>query len=426
MIQRRAAVRPACQIPYADTRDPVSSPNVSDRRILHVDCDMFFVQVAKLEDPERLGSEELILVGGSGSRGVVTSASYGARAFGVRSAMPMGKALRLCPDAVVVGVPRGAVSRRSREVRAVLEGFAPVVEAASVDEFYLDMGGTERLYGGEPLAATARRIQVAVVSETGIAVSIGGATQRVVAKMATTLAKPNGIHVVPAGAEAEFMERFDLSDIPGVGPVLAEKLRSRGLVTVRDARGYDRGALLAWLGDSRGAWLHDRVRGIDATPVAPRAETKSVSHERTFSEDVLDLPSLEAHLLRGVTDLAADLRRKGLRARTIRVYVRDRDFKDRQIGKTPGEAMETEAAIYRVALPLVRELWARRSVGVRLLGVGASGLVERSEPEQMRLLDTRPALETEREREVARVTDALRKRFGRDTIGPGGAMDDGR
>jgi DNA polymerase-4 len=387
---------------------------------------MFFVQVAVLEDPERLGEEDLILVGGSGGRGVVTSASYGARAFGVRSAMPMGQALRLCPDAVVVGVPRGACSRRSREVRAVLERFAPVVEAASIDEFYLDLGGTERLYGGQPLEMTARSIQTAVRAEAEIAVSIGGATQRVVAKMATTLAKPNGVHVVPPGEEAAFMERFELRDIPGVGPVLAEKLRGRGLVTVRDARGYDRGALCAWLGESRGAWLHDRVRGIDPTIVSPRAETKSVSHERTFSDDVLDLATLESHLLRGVSDLATDLRRKGLRARTIRVYVRDRDFKDRQMGTTPGEALETEAAIYRIALPLLRELWARRSVGVRLLGVGATGLVERGEPEQMRLLDTRPALETEREREVARVADTLRKRFGPGTILPGGAMGEDR
>lgn len=208
--------------------------------------------------------------------------------------------------------------------------------------------------------------------------------------------------------------------------MLAEKLRGRGLATVRDARGYDRGALCAWLGDSRGAWLYDRVRGIDATPIAPRAETKSVSHERTFSEDVLHLATLESHLLRGVTDLASDLRGKGLRARTIRVYVRDRDFKDRQIGRTPGEALETEAAIYRVALPLLRELWARRSVGVRLLGVGATGLVARGEPEQMRLLDTSPALETERDREVARAADTIRRRFGPGTIFPGGAMKDER
>lgn len=306
----------------------------------------------------------------------------------------------------------------------MLERFAPVVEAASIDEFYLDLGGTERLYGGEPLHETARKIQETVRRESEIAVSIGGATQRMVAKMATSLAKPNGVHVVAPGSEAAFMERFELRKIPGVGPVLADALGKRGLVTVRDALGYERGALCAWLGESRGAWLHDRIRGIDPTPVEPRAEAKSVSHERTFNVDVLELPSLERHLLRGATELGADLRGKGLRARTIRVYVRDRDFKDRQIGRTPGEPMETEQAIYRVALPMLRELWTRRSVGVRLLGIGATGLVDRDLPEQMRLLDTAPPLETEREREVARAADSLRKRFGRRSILPGGAMGD--
>lgn len=383
-----------------------------------------FAQVAKLEDPDRLGDEELILVGGR-ERGVVTSASYAARAYGARSGMPMSQAIRLCPDAVVVGVPRQACSRRSREVRAVLERFTPVVEAASIDEFYLDLAGTERLYGGEPLESTARAIQAAVLADAEITVSIGAATRRMVAKMATTLAKPNGVHVVPAGAEAEFMERFELRQIPGVGPVLAETLRKRGLVTVRDALAYDRSALLAWLGESRGAWLHDRIRGLDPTPVEPRAEAKSVSHERTFNEDVLDLPTLERHLLRAVTELAADLRGRSFRARTIRVYVRDRDFKDRQTGKTPGEPMETEQAIYRVALPMLRELWSRRAVGVRLLGIGATGLVGPERPDQMRLLDTAPALETDRERDVARAADALRRRFGRGTILPGGAMDPG-
>lgn len=384
---------------------------------------MFFVQVARLEDPERLAGEELILVGGSPTgRGVVTSASYAARAYGARSGMPMSQAVRLCPDAVVVGVPRGACSRKSREVREVLRRFSPVVEAASIDEFYLDLTGTERLYGGEPLGATADRIRRTVFAETDVAVSIGGGARRMIAKMATRLAKPNGVRVVPLGEEAAFMRGFELSAIPGVGPVLAETLRKRGLVTVSDALGYDREALRAWLGESRGAWLHDRIRGIDPTPVEPREAAKSVSTERTFSVDVHELAALERQLLRSVAELAGDLRRKELRARTIRVYVRDRDFKARQIGTTPGEPMETEQAIYRVALPLLHELWARRSIGVRLLGVGASGLVTRDEPEQMRLLDTRTPLETERERRVARAADALRARFGPDSIGPGGAL----
>ena len=396
----------------------------TSRRILHADCDMFFVQVAKLEDPEGVGRERLLMVGGSPrGRGVVTSASYEVRAFGVRSGMPTSQAIRLCPQAVVVPVPRGACSRRSREVRAVLERFTPVVEAASIDEFYLDMTGTERLYGDEPLAATALRIQRAVREEAGIAISLGGATRRMLAKIATRLAKPNGIHVVPAGEEADFMLRFDLADLPSVGPVLAETLRRRGVRSVADALPYDRDSLSSWLGESRGSWLYDRIRGIDPTLIGRDDETRSVSHEHTFSTDVLDLPTLETHLLRLVGELAAEVRRKGLRARTIRVYLRDRDFQDRQLNRTSDEAVESDRAIHRIALPMLRELWVRRSMGVRLLGVGVANFVGSGDVEQMRLLDTTPPRETERDRSLARVSDTLRARFGKDTLRPGGIVE---
>ena len=186
------------------------------RRILLVDCDMYFVQVARLEDPEGAGRIQLLLVGGSREgRGVITSADYSARAFGVRSGMPTAQALRLCPQATVVPVPRDACARISGEIRSVLERFAPIVESASIDEFYLDLSGTETLYRGEPLAATAERIRVAVKDETQISVSIGGGTQRMVAKLAAGRAKPAGVRIVPAGGEAEFMRGFELADIPG-------------------------------------------------------------------------------------------------------------------------------------------------------------------------------------------------------------------
>jgi DNA polymerase-4 len=379
------------------------------------------VQVAKLEDPEGVGREALVMVGGRpNGRGVVTSASYEVRAFGVRSGMPTSQALRLCPEARVVPVPREACSRRSREVRAVLERFTPLVEAASIDEFYLDLSGTERLYGGEPLRQTAARVQRAVREEAAIAVSVGGATQRMLAKIATGLAKPSGVHVVPEGQEADFMLRFQLSDLPGVGPVLAETLRRRGLTSVRDALGYDRESLASWLGESRGGWLYDRIRGIDPTPIGEDGETRSVSHETTFPTDVHDLATLERHLLRLVDELAAEVRRKGLRARTVRVYLRDRDFRDRQLNRTADEAVESDRAIYRIALPLLRELWVRRSFGVRLLGVGVSNFARSGAAEQIRLLDTSPPRETERDRRIAQATDALRARFGKGVLRPGG------
>src|SRR5690606_4682649 len=201
------------------------------RRILLVDADAFFVAVARLADPEGAGRARLLIVGGSPEgRGVVTSASYEARQYGVRSAMPMARALRLCPKAMRVRVPFDMCRRKSREIRAVLERFAPVVTSASIDEWYMDMGGTEALYDGEPLRDTAHRIRSAVLEETDLSVSIGGGTSRLVAKLAVERAKPkpgtgaDGVHVVAPGDEAAFLRTFMLADIPGVGPRLQQRL----------------------------------------------------------------------------------------------------------------------------------------------------------------------------------------------------------
>lgn len=203
------------------------------RRILLADADAFYVAVARLVDPEGAGKAPLLIVGGSADgRGVVTSASYEARAFGVHSAMPTAQAIRLCPKALVVPVPFEACVEKGREIRRVLQQFTPVVDQASSDEFYLDMSGTERLYHDEPLAETARRLRQAMLRATGLTVSVGGGTSRVVAKLAAGVAKPmpgsggSGVHVVEAGRELEFMRQFRLADIHGVGPARLSAARS--------------------------------------------------------------------------------------------------------------------------------------------------------------------------------------------------------
>ena len=311
-----------------------------ERRILLVDCDAFYVQVARLEDPEGAGKAPLLIVGGSPSgRGVVTSASYEARAFGVRSAMPTAHALRLCPDATGVGVPRGSVTRRSREVRAVLEELAPVVQAASVDEFYLDLTGTERLFAPESLADTAWRIRRTVLERTAISVSLGGGTRRVIAKLAATRAKPAGVHVVPAGDEQAFLNTLDLSELPGVGPALVEALGKRGLVRVADAVDVQEEWLQRWFGERRGAWLYRRVRGVDRSPVDPAERRKSISSERTFFEDLEQDEDLERRLIELTSSVGATLRSKAMRARTVTVKLRDYDFRTRQHSRTLAEAI---------------------------------------------------------------------------------------
>ena len=394
------------------------------RRILLVDCDAFFVQVARLEDPEGAGKADLLLVGGSQTgRGVVTSASYGARRFGVRSAMPTAQALRLCPDATVVGVPRRACSQKSREIKACLNDLSPIVQAASIDEFYLDLMGTERLFG-ESLEVTAHRIRKSVFEATGISVSIGGGTRRMIAKLASGVAKPRGVHIVPAGEELEFMKGLDLSDIPGVGPTLVEALRKRGLVRVDEALGVQQAWLERWFGAGRGRWLYRRMRGMDSSRVDAREPRKSISSERTFFQDLSSDEDLERVLLRLCGSVTHTLRKSGLRTRTITVKLRDGDFKTRSRSRTLAEPLETDGATFRIARELLAELRSRRRTPARLLGVGLTNLGSGEDPVQFRLFEEKDRLEGRRERTLGHVVDGLRERFGDGAVRRGRIIGD--
>ncbi len=397
-------------------------------RILLADADAFFVAVARMEDPEGIGREPLLIVGGApGGRGVVCSASYETRRFGVRSGMPISRALRLCPQAVCVPVPRGACSRKSREVRAVLERFTPVVEGASIDEWYLDFSGTEALYGNEPLEVTAMRIRENVSRETGLSVSFGGGTTKLVAKLAVELAKPKpdndatGVFVVAAGEEGAFMRRFQLGEIPLIGPRFRERLERYGLRTVTDALGYDLTTLRGWLGERAGSWLYDRVRGLDAGIVSTGDQAKSLSREETFAEDIADDRELERELLRLVVRAAGDLRSEGLVARTITVKLRDYDFTTRQGSRTLPLGVSTDRVIFVTARELLRKLRIRRRAPARLIGVSLSSLGDDPAGEQLALFeDTRAAdHESERDRALARAVDQVRGKFGRGAVIPG-------
>jgi len=399
------------------------------QRILLADADAFYVAVARLADPEGAGKARLLIVGGSpAQRGVVTSASYEARAYGVHSAMPMVRAVRLCPGATVVPVPWEACTRKSREIGAVLRRFTPVVEQASSDEFYLDLSGTEQLYGAEPLAATARRMRDAVLAETSLSLSIGGGTSKLVAKLAAGLAKPrpgaaaDGVYVVAPGAEADFMLQFALADIPLIGPKAQERLARFGLRTVRDVVPHDRETLVGWLGEREGAWLHERARGIDRAPVEANRETKSVSRDETFATDLDDDGALAAKLLALADRASADVREAGLIARTVTVKLRDADFTTRQASRTLADAVQSDRAVYAVARELLTRLRAARRVPARLLGVALSQLVRTGGEGQLSLLESPGnTLETDRDRVISRVIDEVREKFGPDALGRGGA-----
>jgi DNA polymerase-4 len=412
------------ETPPPQSDPPGPAPAATDSRvprILQVDADAFYVQVARLMDPEGAGKIELLLVGGSPSgRGVVTSAAYACRHFGVRSGMPTARALRLCPDATVVGVPRKACSELSRGIVGVLERFTPVVEPASIDEMYLDLSGTEALYAGESLEETARRIRRTILDETQVMVSIGGGVNRLIAKLAAGRAKPHrtpdadGVLIALPGTEASFLASFALSDIPGIGPRFQERLARYRLFSVRDALAHDRATLESWFGARAGAWLFDRIRGRDHTPIVGRARAKSISRDETFAVDIDDDEVLRRELLKLSDRAASDLRRHGYVARTISVRVRDKDFRDRQSSRTLHEPVTTERVIFETACALLAKLRAARAVPARLIGVALSHFGAAETDEQLRLFepDDAAALETERDRRLADAIDEARDKFG--------------
>jgi DNA polymerase-4 len=396
------------------------------RRILLADADAFFVAVARLVDPEGAGRSPLLIVGGTReSRGVVCSASYETRKFGVRSAMPISRALRLCPDALCVPVPMRACGEKSAEIRAVLERYAPVVEGASIDEWYMDLGGTEGVYHHEPLAETAHRMRAAVRAETGLTVSIGGGTNKLVAKLAVERAKPkpgtgaDGVHIVAAGGEGDFMRTFALADIPMVGPKFQERLASLWMRTVPDVLQYDVAQLRLWLGEREADWLWDRVRGTDDGAVETGGEAKSISRDETFPRDIHDDGDLERELLGLVTRAAFDLRGDGLAARTITVRIRDMDFRTRSARRTLLEPVVSDRIIWKVARELLRKLRTSRRVPARLIGVALSSLAQDPKADQLALFETPdPLAETAKDRGLARAVDRVRERFGPQGIHP--------
>jgi DNA polymerase-4 len=398
------------------------------RRILLADADAFYVAVARMVDPEGAGKTELLIVGGSReSRGVVCSASYETRKFGVRSAMPIARALRLCPQAMCVPVPRKACSEKSHDIREVLERYAPVVEGASIDEWYLDLAGTEGVYHNEPLETTAHRIRDAVKRETNLSISVGGGTNKLVAKMAVERAKPkpgsgaNGVHIVPPGEEARFLETFTLAEIPLVGPKFQERLAALGMITVPDVLQYNLPTLQSWFGKREAEWLWERVRGISDSEVDPGGDAKSMSRDETFPRDINDDRELERELVALVTRAAFDLRSDGLAARTVTVRIRDMDFRTRSARRTLAVPVVSDRVLLQVSRELLAKLRQARRVPARLLGVAVSSLSYNPDADQLALFAARQEqnLETERDRVIARTVDRVRAKFGPKSVIPG-------
>jgi len=369
--------------------------------ILHVDLDAFFAAVEQRDRPELRGRPVVVGGGGPRDRGVVSTASYEARRFGVHSAMPLRTAGRLCPQAVFLPVDVAKYARVSREVMAILRRFTPLVEQVSIDEAFVDVAGSEPLFGSP--AAIARAIQAAIEQELGLTASIGVASNKLVAKVASDLRKPAGLVEVPVGMEASFLEPLPIERLWGVGPRTRDVLAEYGVRTIGDLARLAPDMLERRLG-KHGPELIARARGIDPSPVSDEPmEAKSVSHEHTFDVDTASWEVIERTLLALSEGVAGRLRRGAVRASTIAVKVRASDFTTVTRQRTLPEPTDDGATIWQTASALARP--QVRGIRVRLLGVAASHLVA---ADQLPLLEGDEA----RRRRVTAASDAIRRRFG--------------
>jgi len=382
------------------------------RTIFHVDMDAFFVSVEELYDPSLKG--KAVVVGGQrDERGVVSAASYEARKFGVHSAMPLRTAAKMCPHAIFVNGHPERYRECSQQVYRVLGAFSPQVEMASIDEAYLDMTGTERLHG-VPLKA-AHALHQRMKADTRLNCSVGIGSSRLIAKVSSAQAKPNGVLWIVPGEEAKFLAPLDVREIPGVGKVMEGHLHALGIQKVGDLAKLEGGELE----DRFGKWglaLAGKARGEDAggwfdTEVGADVGAKSISHEHTFNEDTADVSQLEATLMRLSEMVGRRLRESQFHARTVQLKLRYQDFSTITRAHTLAVATQLDTEIFEHIRALFRKNW-KKSVPVRLLGVQASSF--ESAAGQIDLLE---GPRQQRWRDALAAADRLRDKFGESSVG---------
>jgi len=379
--------------------------------ILHADLDAFYASVEALKDPALAGKP--VIVGGIGGRGVVSSASYEARAYGVRSAMPTVRARRLCPNGIFLPPDFEAYQAHSNRFREVLLAHTPLVEPISLDEAFLDVGGASMLFGTP--RAIAARIRAEVAREVGVTCSVGVAPTKFVAKLASDLCKPDGELVVSADGVLAFLEPLPVGRLWGVGEKTGEVLSRMGVRTIGDLAATPEPILARLLGEQHARHLSQLSHGIDARDVVPYEAPKSVGHEETFDHDLDDDETLLRELLALSGRVASRLRADGYQARTATLKVRLATFTTLTRSKTLADATDVGADLYQTVSELYRNLPGERH-RVRLLGVQASGLVPAG-AEQLVLL------RGERWGDVERAVDRIEHRFGRGATTPASLLD---
>src|SRR5579864_2486334 len=380
------------------------------RVIFHVDMDAFFVSVEEILNPSIKG--KAVVVGGQkNERGVVSAASYAARKFGIHSAMPLRTAAKLCPEAIFLDGHPDMYREYSRKARAVLEDFSPAIEMASIDEAYLDMSGTEKLHG--PPLKSAHKLHEGMKERTGLNCSIGIGTSRLMAKICSDQAKPNGILLIPPGLESRFLARLDVGRIPGVGKVAKARLNGLGVFLIADLQRLEEGLLE----ENFGKWgpaLLGKARGEDAGAwfageVGEEWQAKSISHEHTYGLDTADPEILESTLARLSEMVGRRLREQEFSARTLQLKLRYSDFTTITRAHSLASATSVDTEIFATVRRLFLENWVKGRA-VRLLGVHASNF---GEPAQLDLLE---GDKRRRWEQALSASDQLRDKYGESAV----------
>ena len=403
--------------------------------ILHVDMDAFFASVEVLDDPSLAGKP--VIVGGAGARGVVASCTYEARAFGVHSAMPSIRARQLCPDAVFLSGRHSRYAEVSAQLHGILRDVTPMVEPIGLDEAFMDVVGAVRLFG--PPVRIAHGLRDRVRAELGLGCAVGIGRSKMIAKLASRAAKPRasrvgldpgpGVVLVSPDEELAFLHAHDVQALWGVGPATTARLHSLGVQTVGDLAELPTDTLVRRLGRASGAHLAALARGEDPEPVTPNRPNKSIGHEETFSQDLVDPDELEHHVLRMAESVATMLRGESGAARTVTVKVKFKDFSMQTRSHTMSRPISTGGAIGQVAAALLAGI--DPGEGIRLLGVSASGL-SKGAADQL-AFDLGDGLDHANEsataieqswHDVTAAVDAIRDRFGRSAVGSAARVTD--
>jgi DNA polymerase IV len=385
------------------------------RVILHVDLDAFYASVEQRDNPALRGKP--VLVGGSSRRGVVLAASYEARPFGCRSAIPMGEARRLCPQAIIVPPRMDAYVAVSEKFRDILDAFTPIVEPISIDEAFLDVSGTERLLGSPE--EIGRAIKRRVRDELELTASVGVAAVKMVAKIASDLGKPDGLVVVPADGTRAFLAPLPIERLFGVGPKTAKTLRGLGLETLGQIARHPIEALTARLGAQHAAELQARARGEDARHVEADRGAGSIGAEETFEHDLVDGPILRRRITAQAERVAERLRRSAQLCGCVVLKLKDTEFHITSKRRTLPAATSDGRVIAKVALELL-DAANVRAPGVRLSGVAATSMSPADAPRQLTLDEPERA----RGERLGETLDKIRDKFGRDAVARATLMSD--